>query len=614
MDMKMRNIKNWILFIAIFVTSIEISGQTIDEIKFTGKYNWGVGIAENYPAARRHALQMLSESITVQITSQFTEIVKETEKEYSSYVEKVVTSYSATVLNQYEERILKEEPGKAEVLIFISKQNLQKVFDQRQQTINDFIVQGIKAENEVRLSDALRYYYWALMLTRSHPENTKLRHNFDGNTEQPVLLNLYDRINSIFTFIRVVPTTIVEQENPVQKQIQLAITYRNKPVQDLDYCHFTGDSYSGTISVRDGRGIVVLTGEAAKELKNVNFIIEYQYQNKAHFEPDVKFIAENVALPFFEKALIRVNLEGETEEANTEAVKLNIQTAPQFNCQQIRNNLQQIVNATKKRDYATVKQYFTTEGYDMYNKLIANGRVTVLATPTDSVRMMQVGNEIMARSIPMLFAFSNNNVKFVENVVFTFNQEGKVITLAYELGQKAIEDILKRPTGFGTPEEKYFLIKFMEDYKTAFALKRQDYLKAIFDDNALIIVGNMVKETSQKDGNMANIYGQLGDDKVQYIRMSKNEYMDRLNASFRRNEFINIKFEENEIRKVQGEEKIYGIQIAQHYYSSTYADKGYLFLMIDMTDSTAPKIYVRTWQPQKNEDGSVIGLEHFKLK
>jgi hypothetical protein len=36
------------------------------------------------------------------------------------------------------------------------------------------------------------------------------------------------------------------------------------------------------------------------------------------------------------------------------------------------------------------------------------------------------------------------------------------------------------------------------------------------------------------------------------------------------------------------------------YYSSTYSDTGYLFLMVDMNDAKQPIIKVRTWQPERD--------------
>jgi len=183
----------------------------------------------------------------------------------------------------------------------------------------------------------------------------------------------------------------------------------------------------------------------------------------------------------------------------------------------------------------------------------------------------------------------------------------KISSLSFALSDVAIGDIVNKPTGFGTLDEKYFLISFMEHYKTAFALKRLDYIESIFADEALIIVGHVVEKVRDVENPWLN------HDVVRFNTQSKQQYLSNLAANFRRNEFINIRFEDNIVRKTERDDKIYGIQIAQHYYSSTYADKGYLFLMIDLSDTLNPLIYVRTWQPEKNPDGSIFGLEHFRI-
>jgi hypothetical protein len=140
-------------------------------------------------------------------------------------------------------------------------------------------------------------------------------------------------------------------------------------------------------------------------------------------------------------------------------------------------------------------------------------------------------------------------------------------------------------------------------------LKRLDYIEKIFAENALIIVGSIVKEAEPIEG----MYKKLGDEKVKYIELDKTEYIERLKTVFGSNEFVNIHFEDNIVKKVNGSDKIYGIQIKQDYYSTNYADKGYLFLMLDLNDSINPKIYVRTWQPEKNPDSSIFGLNDFEI-
>jgi hypothetical protein len=180
-------------------------------------------------------------------------------------------------------------------------------------------------------------------------------------------------------------------------------------------------------------------------------------------------------------------------------------------------------------------------------------------------------------------------------------------SISFALSDIAINDIVNKPAGFGAIEEKYFLIHFMENYKTAYAMKRLDYIESIFADDALIIVGHVVEKVTDVENPWLN------HEVVKYNTRTKQQFITNLADNFQRSEFINIRFEDNEVRKTERDDKVYGIQIAQHYYSSTYADKGYLFLMIDLNDTINPKIYVRTWQPEKNPDGSIYGLEHFRF-
>ena len=101
---------------------------------------------------------------------------------------------------------------------------------------------------------------------------------------------------------------------------------------------------------------------------------------------------------------------------------------------------------------------------------------------------------------------------------------------------------------------------------------------------------------------------------VKYTRQTKEQYMKNLKRCFDSNEYINIRFADNIVRKSKSP-NIYGIQIKQDYYSSSYGDTGYLFLLIDFKDPEAPLIHVRTWQPDNDpnvKDGR-IGIADFIL-
>ena len=88
--------------------------------------------------------------------------------------------------------------------------------------------------------------------------------------------------------------------------------------------------------------------------------------------------------------------------------------------------------------------------------------------------------------------------------------------------------------------------------------------------------------------------------------------MKNLSRCFGANEFINIRFANNDVVKLGKGGETYGIQIAQDYYSSTYGDKGYLFLEVDVNNPEQPIIKVRTWQPEKDPNFGLYSPGDFK--
>ena len=158
-------------------------------------------------------------------------------------------------------------------------------------------------------------------------------------------------------------------------------------------------------------------------------------------------------------------------------------------------------------------------------------------------------------------------------------------------------------------EARQTLMEFLENYKTAYALKRIDYLRQIFDDDAVIIVGHVAQRYATGKDQVAlpsfsnNVY-------IKRTQYSKEQYLKNLEACFRSNEFVNIRFANNDVRKAkEGEE--YGIQIKQDYYSTNYGDQGYLYIQVDLNERKQPIIKVRTWQPEPDPEIGLFGLGTF---
>ena len=94
----------------------------------------------------------------------------------------------------------------------------------------------------------------------------------------------------------------------------------------------------------------------------------------------------------------------------------------------------------------------------------------------------------------------------------------------------------------------------------------------------------------------------LSSEQVRYSVKSKREYLYHLKMIFRRNQHIDVKFNDFTIKRHPTKKGIYGVSVKQSYKSDIYSDEGYLFLLWDFRDQTAPKIHVRTWQPRMMDE------------
>ena len=223
---------------------------------------------------------------------------------------------------------------------------------------------------------------------------------------------------------------------------------------------------------------------------------------------------------------------------------------------------------------------------------------------TEGFKTIRFGETVICRGPKMSFSFNNNTRKFVEDVVFHFDNKGTISSIAFGLGDDALNSIVSKTIWSET--QRLTIVDFLENYKTAYALKRLDYIKSIFADDALIIVGNSVKVKPNPENPFLN------NSIIKYNRYSKQQYIKNLEHCFASNEYINLAFDESDIRKAGQDGGRYGIQIKQNYYSTNYGDQGYLFLLVDLTNPNEPLIHVRTWQPEKNPDGSIYGIEDFQ--
>jgi len=641
--------KRLILF--LFLLPGILAAQTIEEIKSSDQYIWGEGTARSLKKADKNAVDDLISQISVSVKSEFSMIVQEQGDDLNEYCEGVIQTYSSATLQNALRKVIEKE-NETTVIRYILKADRDKIFESRKNKITDYALSAYDAEQEHRIGDALKYYYWALVLLRSHPDNSTMRLDITGRGERLLLTTLPDRLNRLFAGLQI--SVEKQKAREIEKTILLSMKFRGEKVQTLDYIFYTGDDWSNITSARDGLGVVEYFGVFSREVEKIRMRIEYEYANKANIDKELQEALDVAYVPFFKNSEISIPLVDlfADEEKEIKEIKEQIEDkkggffTAEIEVEKINRGAEEIVDIDKKdrvvetdikgvnvdslnnikkidmyKDmvrkvcmaielnmHDSVRTYFDDYGWSVYKQLIAYGDAKVLDKDVD-LKSLAVNKQIFIRSVPMRFSFKKNNRKFVENVSFTFNDNNRIADITFSLSEQAINDILQKSQRFANDEEKALLINFMESYKTAYCLGRADYLDQIFAEDALIIVGRVLKKAKKIDG----IYGNLQNDDVEYIKVSKSDYITRLRRVFKSNEFVNIQFEDNVVKKARADSKVYGIQIKQYYYSTNYGDVGYLFLMIDLDTIQSPKIWVRTWQPRKNPDGSIYGLENFSI-
>ena len=584
------------LFI-IFISAIA-NAQSVAEIKANSNtYIWGEGTGTTLKKADKEALSQLISQISTRVESRFQLLKEEVEfngnGSFTETCHSVVNTYSDATLKNTDRIVIANEPD-ARVFRYIKREDVIKVFSQRRDKIIGFAENAEKCISENKLADGLRYYYWSLILLKSHPNGGEIVYwDIEGN-KNLLATWLPLKINEIFSDIDI--SIVNEVSDEASKSYILNIKYKDKVVENFDYSYWDGGDWSNIVSARDGYGVVDFYG-ASKDIKLLKLKAEYIFEGEARIDHEVEDVLAEIDPIPFRKSFFNINtqLKSLSDSKNKSFVMTEVR-----NKQKYEKVLSKVLLSINSKDYSSAKKEFTKEGFDIYEKLIKYGNAKVL--DNTNLHFIKYNDKVICRSVPMSFSFKTNNKKFVEKVIFQFDDDKKIENLSFELSSTALRDIASKEVW--SEYDRITLINFLENYKTAYALKRIDYISQIFADDALIITGTVVKVEPIKDNYYKN-------EIVRYNRQSKKGYIRKLNYLFNSKEFVNIKFERSKIRKAGKGGDIYGVQIKQNYVSSNYGDEGYLFLMIDMNDPEKPIIHVRTWQPTIEKEEHIYGLSDF---
>lgn len=597
-----------LLIAALLIVSSQGRSQTWDEIRGNrGLYLYGEGFGSSAIEADRNAMEDLASQIKVRVSS---ELILKSDKAQSGNgrrtrfsqtdsLESIITSYSDVTLYNCRRLIVANGPEEYHYVRYIPMSDIFRMFTEREAKIKYMLNVAEKAERELKMDAALKNYYWSSILLRTLPSPSSVSYtDLDGEAHLAEVW-VSGKISAILDGLTFEFDGYADEDNGLGR---LYISYDRAPVTSVDYTYMDGINWSILTSAKDGLG--ALEFRRNMELSSISVMVEYQYYHERHQDPEIAGILDvmpPVNFPEAYKSGIRL------EVRKKEAVVRKRESAPQYDMAAVDTEeaarysatVRRILDAVSGGGAEDVRELFTPEGYDAYQRLLMYGNARVL--DDQELSCMRFGDEVYCRSVPMDFAFRTNDKHFVEDVVFVFDSTAMVSGITFALEDRTVQDIVGKSRW--NDRHKMVLIQFLESYKTAFALKDIDYLSSIFSEDALIITGRVVNKVSVE--NQISLQSQY----VEYNRQSKEEYMDNLRRSFASKEYINLKFSNADIGSYRADSGLFGIQLKQDYYSSNYGDTGYLYLYVDLRDSERPIIHIRTWQPEPNPDvDSVTGL------
>lgn len=588
--------------------------QSIDEIKKNSNYIWGEGNGTTMSDAEGEALRQMSVQISVSVyNSSYDE-----ENNDNSVQKAVLQSVSSAKFTNVQMRVLEEEPN-AKVFCFMSRSEVKKMFEKRANHIANMVDAGKTAESRMMIDEALRNYYWALVLAKTTPEPVEIEFN-DKKGEATSLLPI--KIKSVLAMINASVDEIQDGKNLI-----LGFTYNGKPVSSLNFKYNDGQSIVGPIVARDGIGEASMASIPADGKLHLTY--ELRFRNEV--DPTDSDIAgafnagilpninSSVAIAIKnnskKKAAAPVLASAEILAAQPTNDKRSIAMQNADNTDDLQQAVLAVEAAISSNNPKSAFNYFTPEGYTLFANLMAkNGKVTLVGK-AQSHNFIIADGYIIGRATNIKRQFRNGKA-FMEKLVYRFNPESrKIESVAFALTQRAENDIMNAAASW--PEvSRWAILNFMEDYQTAFALKRIDYINSIFSDDALIITGTILKKlnNAERAFDCSKSLDLGGPKDIAYSQLSKTEYIDRLRKIFSTREYVHLQFEDNVTRMIDlpaingiNKGAAFGIEIKQRYESTGYSDDGYLTMVFD-TRGKLPIIHVRLWQPDKN---NMMSLQEF---
>lgn len=612
--------------ILLFCQSLQAqTNLSKNEIKDSGQYYWGEAVANSSKEASDLALSYLTQSISVQVSSTFEmqskEVLSNSKTDFKEVSDNILKTYSTATLKNVES-IRTPVDNKIEVFHFIKKSEVTKIYQERKQLVFNIYDQAVKFAKDANYGYALKWYYFSLILMNSIPEQNIKYHELNLTT------TISANINSILQKVRL---NLISQKRKNDKELEFkfAATLDDKPIQYLEFSFFDGYDLLNA-QVTDGVAIVYLIGSST-QLQSLSLAVRYSYYEARNEINEVGQLWDLVQKPIFKNNIVlnlqeqKANIEkaiankseqdkADLTESNDEVIAVvnNADVIPSLTVSKITNSINTLTNLANKGMVDSLLKTYKSDAF-LSSKLSSlfdyNGTTIVNEKIKGEINKTYDGFEY--RKVTAVNKYGSLSKQTKEYLVFDFNKEGVLTDVNFGIIDDLYQKFVQQAQYGNDWKNRQVIIKFMERYRTAYMTRNLDMLSNMFADEAVIIVGRVLKKGQQKKN---YDYVPIGENQpdVEYLRYTKTEYLKRQKQVFDAQKDIFLGFSNFNIMRKNNQEGVYGISLRQHYTATNYADEGYLFLLVDFNEEQ-PQIYVRSWQPQEWGQETLVKLANFNI-
>ncbi len=221
-----------------------------------------------------------------------------------------------------------------------------------------------------------------------------------------------------------------------------------------------------------------------------------------------------------------------------------------------------------------------------------------------SVNLLTRANSYQIRNVEI--ALDTN----YQSVVICYDREGTIIDFYFGLDIHQYTNVMDVDNVVDRTRRE-IILNFVESFRTAYIRRDINFIEDVFSDHALIIVGRVIET---QDVCTENMRSSIPKKQVEYLTLSKTEYINRLKHIFNNISYLILEFKDIEVSTHRKHSCFYGVMLNQHYESSIYSDEGFLFLLIQFREENHPLIWVRTWQsPEHAAKYDYFGFHNFRI-